>query len=123
MEDTICNDTEPPTEPGTGPVTTSPEPGPAIPHDRRVERIADYVSEALDADDPLEANLGAVNADLMFMAYRLKQVVGDSLRESPETIRAMAEVMPAVDNYLKVTKQIGSMSQLVVKLRGLHGSS
>ncbi len=89
--------------------------------DLRGERIADYVEAALTSADPLEANLGVVNGDLMRMANLLTQVLGECLLKPPETLQGMATLMPAVDAHLKVTKQIGSLSQLILKLQTLHG--
>ena len=83
----------------------------------REQRIADYVAESLANDDPFEANLGVVNADLMLLAHRFRHVLEGAMQQSPETLADMAECMPGVDSYLKVVKQIDRLSQLKVKLR------
>lgn len=91
--------------------------------DPRAERIDQYIKDSLVIDDPLEANIGFVNADLMLMAHALRNAVGETLHQSAESLREVAELMPAIENYLKISKQIASMTQLTIKLRGLNGSS
>lgn len=88
------------------------------PVDAREQRIADYVTESLAKDDPFEANLGVVNADLMLIAHRFRHVLEEVMQQPPETLAEMSEFMPGVDNYLKVVKQVDRFSQLAVKLRG-----
>ena len=90
----------------------------AQPADIREQRIADYVAESLANDDPFEANLGVVNADLMLIAHRFRHVLEGALQESPETLAEMTEFMLGLDSYLRVVKQVDRFSQLAVKLRG-----
>ena len=66
----------------------------------------------------MEANLGVVNADLMLLAGRFRHVLEEAMQQSPETLAEMAELMPGVDSYLRVVKQVDRFSQLAVKLRG-----
>jgi hypothetical protein len=85
--------------------------------DLRLDRITEYVSEALAAADPLAANVGVINGDLMHMAYALRQGLAEALQQPPESLLAMSEAMPAMDGFLKVTKQIDRFTQLWMKLR------
>src|SRR5262249_57693061 len=50
---------------------------------RRLERIRDYQRDSLADPDPLQANLGAVNGDLMRIAYRLMKITDAALARSP----------------------------------------
>lgn len=83
----------------------------------RQQRIVDYVTESLAKNDLLEANLGAVNGDLMLIAYRLQAVLGDVLQRPPESLVELSELMPAIDGYLRVTKQVERYSQLALKMK------
>ena len=87
------------------------------PTDIREQRIADYVAESLAQEDAMEANLGVVNADLMLLAHRFRHVLEEAMQQPPETLAEMAELMPGVDSYLRVVKQVDRLSQLAVKLR------
>ena len=43
--------------------------------DERHERIKDYLRSALAMEDPLAANVGAVNSDLMLFGYSLQRAI------------------------------------------------
>lgn len=88
--------------PGTGPALT----------DLRAERIRQYASEALRRVDALDANLGAVNADLLNMAYWLKQAIQQAMQAGPEAWMECEELLPAIESFLKVTKQIERFAKL-----------
>lgn len=83
----------------------------------REQRINDYLNASLAKADAFEANVGVVNADLMRLARRLEQVLADVLDEPVETLGEIVEVMPGIDSYLRVTKQIDRFSQLSIKLK------
>lgn len=91
--------------------------------DVRVQRIADYAADSLAKDNALEANLGVVNADLMLIAFRFRDVLEDVLQQPTETLAQMAEFMPGVDGYLKVVKQVDRFSQLAIKLQALNAAA
>ena len=84
--------------------------------DVRLERILDYVNQSLAKLNPLEASLGALNADLMLMAYRLRQVLDDALQEGAAAFEELEELAPTIDQLLRILKQIERFSQLAIKL-------
>jgi hypothetical protein len=87
----------------------------------RRQKITDYVGESLKKSDLLEANLGAVNGDLMSLASRFRGALEEVLERSPESLAEMAEFMPTIDVYLRVTKQVERYSQLALKLKRENG--
>lgn len=89
----------------------------------REQRLADYVTQSLEVVDPFEANVGVVNADLMLIANRFRQALGDALDKPPENLEELAEFMPSVDGYLRIVKQVDRMSQLALKLKTASASS
>ena len=98
-----------------------PAPGAAAPPagdgaDRRLQRIMDYLREALARESALEANLGAVNSDLLIMGYRLKQAIDEAMAATPAALEQFQRLMPAIDSYLRLTKQIDRLAQLSLRL-------
>lgn len=90
--------------------------------DVRTRRLAEYMASSLTEDDPLAANLGAVNGDLMLLAYRMRQALDGLFDEPPESVQELQAAMPGLEGYLKVTKQIDRFSQLAVKLAAAKAS-
>jgi hypothetical protein len=89
--------------------------GDVPPHlaDRRTARIAEYLAQILEYADPLRANVGAVNADLLFMADRLRQ----RLEVAPwETLEDFEDLKPAIDSLLRIHKQIDRFAQFEARL-------
>ena len=84
--------------------------------DPRLQRIMDYLREALARDSALEANLGAVNSDLLMMGYRLKQAIDEAMAATPAALEQFQRLMPAIDSYLRLTKQIDRLAQLSLRL-------
>lgn len=101
-------------------VENSPEPSDSTV--AREQRIADYVTQSLEVGDPFEANVGVVNADLMLFALRYRQVLGEALEQPPENLAELAEVMPSVDSYVRLVKQVDRISQLAMKLKAANAS-
>jgi hypothetical protein len=79
--------------------------------DLRRRRIADYLTEALRQDNSLRANLGAVNCDLMHLAYDLKQAIAEALGVDP-ALGHFQGLLPAIDYWLRVSKQVERLAQL-----------
>lgn len=98
------------------PVAPPGERSTEMPANSRGDRIRDLLASSLAKLDPLEANLGVVNSDLMLLAYRLKQSIDSALTE-PDASEELEMLMPAVENYLKVVKQIERFSKLDLQLR------
>lgn len=88
----------------------------------REQRIADYLTQSLEVGDPFEANVGMVNADLMFLVHRYQQALGGALEEPPEDLAELAEITPSVDSYLRLVKQMDRISQLAMKLKAANGA-
>jgi len=86
------------------------------PSDIRLQRITDYLEEALAKASPLEANLGATNADLQLIAYRMKQALEEALQQGPATIADLEELERTLEQYIKITKQIDRFTQAAMKL-------
>jgi hypothetical protein len=84
---------------------------------RRLERIRDYQRGSLANPDPLQANLGAVNGDLMRIAYRLIKITDAALARSPDPAEGLAGLLPAVGACSQVTRQIHRFSELSHRLR------
>jgi hypothetical protein len=89
----------------------------AIAGDAREKRIADLLSESLAKSNPLEATIGATNAELMLIGKRFGQVVGEALNQPPENLAELDELMPSVNGYLRITKQIERFSTLQRKFK------
>lgn len=80
--------------------------------DARLQRIMEYLDEALNKKNPLEANLGAANSDLLLIGYRLKNTIDMALADPPEGLSQVEELMPAINTYLRIIKQIERLAQL-----------
>jgi hypothetical protein len=93
----------------------------AVAANLREQRIADYMEDSLAKHDPLEANLGIVNADLMKIAHQFQRVLDDAMQQAPETLSEMIEFMPGIDGYLRIVKQVDRFSQLTMKLHANGG--
>lgn len=83
--------------------------------DRRQRKITDYQEWSLAKDDPLEANLGVINGDLMFMHHLLQDTVVNALKAVDST-ETLAEATATVGMDLKIVKQVERFSHLVAKL-------
>jgi hypothetical protein len=84
--------------------------------DLRLQRLVDYMADALTKRNPLEANLGAVNGDLLLLEYRFRQGLDDLLNEAPNSLEELQAAMPGVEGLLRIVKQIDRFSQLASKL-------
>lgn len=97
--------------------------------DVRLQRIIEYMRDSLANSDPLDANLGTVNADLFLMAHRLMQGMGDVLESRPDSLEEFDLAHQSLDHYLRVTKQIDRFTQLIERRKraqkegGLSGIS
>ena len=85
--------------------------------DVRLQRILDYVKEASEKRDALDATLGAVNGDLLLIARRLKQELDDFLHRPSESAEELLLAQSVFDQHLRVAKQIDRFAQLDIKLR------
>ena len=94
-----------------------PDRGGAGRTDVRLQRIMDYVKEASEKRDALDATLGAVNGDLLLIARRLRQELDDFLNRPSESAEELLLAQSFFDQHLRVAKQIDRFAQLDIKLR------
>ncbi|MBN8628864.1 MAG: hypothetical protein J0M17_25605, partial [Planctomycetes bacterium] len=79
--------------------------------------------DSLKQADALEATVGAAGGDLMLMQYRLRQALDEALQETPDSLSAIAEVMPAMHTFLKLSQQVGQFVQLSLKIKTAKNSN
>lgn len=91
--------------------------------DVRVERILQHVDDSLQEPDALQATVGAAGGDLMLMQYRLRQALDETLQETPASLTAIAEALPALNIFLKLSQQAGQFVQLALKIKAAKGGS
>lgn len=107
------------------PATDIPETADGVnePADARVERILEYVDDSLKENDALQATVGAAGGDLMLMLYRVRQALDETLAETPDSLTSIAEVIPALNTYMKLNQQVGQFVQLSLKIKSAKGAS
>ena len=91
--------------------------------DVRVDRILEHVDDSLKEEDALQATVGAASGDLMLMQYRLRQALDETLQETPDSLTAIAEVMPALNTFMKLSQQVGQFVQLSLKIKTAKAAS
>lgn len=79
---------------------------------KRLARIHEYLVDALEQVDALQANLGAASSDLMLLGFRMKDAIETALRDASNPLGQFNELMPAIESYLKVVRQIDRLAQL-----------
>ncbi|MEX0715185.1 MAG: hypothetical protein WD066_01290 [Planctomycetaceae bacterium] len=107
------------TSPGATSAPSASGDSPAPPRPDRWERHADFLAHALGQIDPLSANVGAVEADLLTLSHRMMRTIERSL---PETLEDFAPLKPALDSLLKVQRMIGRFAVLDAHLEARRGS-
>lgn len=90
---------------------TPPAPTPDV-SKLRLEKIHAYLVESLEQADTLQANLGATTSDLMLMGFRLKEAIEKAMADAATPLAQFEQLMPAIEGYLKVTRQIDRLAQL-----------
>lgn len=93
------------------------------PADSRIRRIMDYLQVSLEREDALQANLNAANADLMMIGYRLASAIKANMASSPASLDSYVEFMPALNNLLRLNKQVDRFSTLDDRLSKAKESS
>jgi len=86
----------------------------------RLAKVQEHLRESLGKADALEANLGAVSSDLMLMACRLKEAIEDALGK--KSLDHFDKLVPAIDAYLRVARQIDRLANLDRRLTAVHGT-
>ena len=83
---------------------------------KRALRIRDYLRDALDHPDPLQALVRASSSDLAETAGQLKDAIDQALREDPDFRSVFEEVSPLLEMYLKFQRQFDRFVQLDQRL-------
>ena len=89
-----------------------PDPAAADVSRLRLERIREYLVESLEQPNALRANVGAISSDLMLMGVRLKEAIDEGLADGSNPLGRFEQLMPAIEGYLKVIRQIDRLAQL-----------
>ena len=87
---------------------------------RRLERIRDYQQQSLANPDPLLANLGAANSDMMQVSYRLRQILDVALARSAGAPDDLPGLLPGVNAFSQLTRQIHRFCDLSHRLSAGH---
>jgi len=106
-------------DPETGPPPETVGQGRAAPggdlpeeDDQRQRRIDDYRRAALAMEDPLAANVAAVNSDLLLFGYSLQQAITQALQTAPTALDEFGKLMPAIDSYMRISRQVERFAKL-----------
>ena len=78
----------------------------------RKRRIREYLNESLKEPNPLSANLGAEASNLMSLGQQLHEAIEQRMSNSEDLLRDLEKMNPAVETYLKVTRQWDRLIQL-----------
>ena len=79
---------------------------------KRSLRIRDYLRDALDHPDPLQAILRASSGELAETAGQLKDAIEGALQDEPDLLSVFGEVSPLLEMYLKFQRQFDRFVQL-----------
>lgn len=93
------------------------ESGEAALHKKREQRIREFMRDALNHADPLQALVRATSGDLMETSGKLKEAIEQAFREEPDLRRAFADVSPLLEVYLKYQRQFDRFVQLDQRLQ------
>lgn len=77
----------------------------------REARVLDYQLAALEIDDPLEANVAALNGGLIDITGRVETLIQTSLVEGAFNLEALERLRPAIEMYFRGLRQIDRYSQ------------
>ena len=72
----------------------------------------DYLRYVLAMEDPLAANVGTVNSDLMLFGYSLQQAITKALEMTPAALDEFGKLMPAIDSYMRISRQVERFAKL-----------
>lgn len=80
--------------------------------EQRRQRIEDHLVRSLANPDPLAANIGAANTDLMGALCQVGQAFQESIVSSPVSLETIDRHSPVIDLMVRLTKTIAQVSQL-----------
>ena len=78
----------------------------------RKRRIREYSIESLKEPNPLSANLGAEASNLMSLGQQLHEAIEQRMSNSGDLMRDLEKMSPAMEMYLKITRQWDRLIQL-----------
>ena len=84
--------------------------------ENRLKRVLDYQAEVLTKESHLEAVLGTINAGLMGVTIRMDEFIERVLAANPKTIDRVQKLLPSIQTYLQVTRQIDRLTQVELKV-------
>ena len=83
--------------------------------ERKNARIDEYEMAALKKYDPLAACLGSLTADLMHISSALGDAIKTTLAAGPNDLESVRRIAAALNDQLRVTRQIERFAQLEVR--------
>jgi|tagenome__1003787_1003787.scaffolds.fasta_scaffold17556544_1 hypothetical protein len=81
-------------------------------YDLRLQRIADYQSQALAKKHHLKSNLASINCGLMRIATQLETTIEQAMARSEISEAGMERLDQAIGTHLRVTRQIDRFAQI-----------
>ncbi|MCY2994861.1 MAG: hypothetical protein NTY19_44420 [Planctomycetota bacterium] len=82
----------------------------------RERKNLEYLRSVLRAEDPLTASVGALTGDLLNFANHMQRMIMPALRRLSAEPGAFAKVVPAVEAYGRVARQVERLSVLTERL-------
>jgi hypothetical protein len=112
----------PANHPQTNGTSNAAQPGPSSRRrNRRLQRIQDYLHQALTNPDPLAANVGAISSDLMKVQYRLTKAVDTALARAQDPVEEFRSFLPAIQTCSQLARQLYRFADLSCRLREAPG--
>jgi hypothetical protein len=82
----------------------------------RDRKNREYLRAALNMENPLAAGIGVLNGDLMIFANHMQRTIMPALRTSSTEPGALAKVMPVMEAYGRVARQVERLATLTDRL-------
>jgi hypothetical protein len=89
-------------------------------HELRLARIAEYKQEALQKEDPLRANLGAITAGLFEIAYHTETAVINSLQSVGGNSLVNPNLQRLLGTHANLTRQVDRYANLDVRIEAME---
>lgn len=89
----------------------------------RDRRNLEYFSAVLHKENVLAAAVGAVNGDLLNFANQMQRCIVPGLRDLPSEPGSLAQVVPAVEAYGRVARQVERFSALLERIERSQGAA
>jgi hypothetical protein len=89
-----------------------PPPAPAPTREQRQSLVRAYQLQAMKRPDPLAANLGVLQADLMQFAHDLAPTIQANLSQAAISSEGRKISFQTIEQYLKIMRQIDRFTQI-----------